>query len=673
MVIQPDIPNQDLTDCEYRRKETQIRQQLLANFLQAMREDLAEWISSLSVRSITQENFLSSLENGVILCQQARLIQRYAEEYSIINKPHNMKIPNREVTYTEKGAFRGSFISRDNVANFIQWCRGLGIPDVCLFESEDLVLHKNEKSVILTLLDVARKAFVFGVQPPEIVRFEQEIDQEIEEDKQNEKKGKPPPKPIDLEEDNNLDTLVRNIVNRCTCYDRFPIKKLSEGKYQFGEQKTLIFVRVMRKHVMVRIGGGWDTFEHYITKHDPCRTTVAGSIDNNGQSRQTQPPARCTNLLNNSSSGVSPRRKKSVPDKRETHRTHECMISTTSSDTWSMCSGSSEGSGSTDGRPKPFGSRKESMMSTSSTETPDTSLHFTKSIEEIDRRLQSMEDRKPTLDMTIKDPSVYEHRADSWLRHHLNSLKQNRRASDAENLQPMDAYQMKRGYTADVIERRPKAQKENTRTPKMERRNRAGQVRARSATGTNTPISKSIDQGLNHDRISAYSPASNPTPDGFFSSDTLSVSSSTNSLQSLDSHRKSCSEIATQTDDLFLSPDGSIPSNIPGPLRKKLATVLGSPSKIPRPVMQRSKTMELPSAKLKRRNSTNSHDRERLNQRAPRMQREKSQPNFRREKSDVGQSSKYKMVQSPGPRRRESMKKEKPVRVRNGPVLTTQV
>ena len=181
---------------------------------------------------------------------------------------------------------------------------------------------------------------------------------------------------------------------------------------------------------------------------------------------------------------------------------------------------------------------------------------------------------------------------------------------------------------------------------------RAGQVRARSATGTNTPISNSIDHGLNHERMSAYSPASNPTPDGFFSSDTLSVSSSTNSLQSLDSHRKSCSEIATQTDDLLLSPDGTIPSNIPGPLRKKLATVLGSPSKIPRPVMQRSKTMELPSSKLKRRNSTNSHDRERSSQRAPRMQREKSQPNIRREKSDLGQQSKYKMVQSPGPKRR---------------------
>ena len=35
----------------------------------------------------------------------------------------------------------------------------------------------------------------------------------------------------------------------------------------------------MRKHVMVRIGGGWDTLDHYIVKHDPCRTIVAGCTD----------------------------------------------------------------------------------------------------------------------------------------------------------------------------------------------------------------------------------------------------------------------------------------------------------------------------------------------------------------------------------------------------------
>uniref|UniRef100_A0A8C8A9S7 GAR domain-containing protein n=1 Tax=Otus sunia TaxID=257818 RepID=A0A8C8A9S7_9STRI len=47
--------------------------------------------------------------------------------------------------------------------------------------------------------------------------------------------------------------------------------KVSEGKYKVGDSSTLIFVRVLRSHVMVRVGGGWDTLEHYLDKHDPCR------------------------------------------------------------------------------------------------------------------------------------------------------------------------------------------------------------------------------------------------------------------------------------------------------------------------------------------------------------------------------------------------------------------
>lgn len=27
---------------------------------------------------------------------------------------------------------------------------------------------------------------------------------------------------------------------------------------------------------MVRVGGGWDTLEHYLDKHDPCRCSSAG-------------------------------------------------------------------------------------------------------------------------------------------------------------------------------------------------------------------------------------------------------------------------------------------------------------------------------------------------------------------------------------------------------------
>lgn len=36
--------------------------------------------------------------------------------------------------------------------------------------------------------------------------------------------------------------------------------------------------QVLRTHVMVRVGGGWDTLEHYLDKHDPCRCAAFGEF-----------------------------------------------------------------------------------------------------------------------------------------------------------------------------------------------------------------------------------------------------------------------------------------------------------------------------------------------------------------------------------------------------------
>ncbi|XP_054749020.2 GAS2-like protein 2A [Lytechinus pictus] len=55
---------------------------------------------------------------------------------------------------------------------------------------------------------------------------------------------------------------------------QFPMIREAEGKYRIGDSNTLIFVRILRKHVMVRVGGGWDTLTHYLDKHDPCRCAV---------------------------------------------------------------------------------------------------------------------------------------------------------------------------------------------------------------------------------------------------------------------------------------------------------------------------------------------------------------------------------------------------------------
>ncbi len=82
----------------------------------------------------------------------------------------------------------GTFFARDNVHNFIAWCRKLGVYDCLLFETDDLVMRKNEKSVILCLLEVARRGAKYGMAAPLLVQFEKEIDRDIARDQQREVK-----------------------------------------------------------------------------------------------------------------------------------------------------------------------------------------------------------------------------------------------------------------------------------------------------------------------------------------------------------------------------------------------------------------------------------------------------------------------------------------------------
>lgn len=80
---------------------------------------------------------------------------------------------------------------------------------------------------------------------------------------------------IDIKKKTNklfsLSFKVRDLVEECSCPTQFPMIRVSEGKYRIGDTKILIFVRILRSHVMVRVGGGWDTLSHYLDKHDPCR------------------------------------------------------------------------------------------------------------------------------------------------------------------------------------------------------------------------------------------------------------------------------------------------------------------------------------------------------------------------------------------------------------------
>ncbi|GAB6030253.1 hypothetical protein CHUAL_005929 [Chamberlinius hualienensis] len=266
-------------------------------YLWAMKEDLAEWLSGLYGLKIAAESFCEVLETGTVLCRHSNNVRRKALEFLAecsdnaqqLHPQRNshlpFPVPSKEVTYREN-VLPATFQARDNVSNFISWCRALNIHECLLFETDDLVLRKNEKSFILCLLEVARRGSKVGMPTPLLVQMEEEIDREIAID--NAKRMRDSgvetdawawPAEIDLEPHKqiitndlkSLDEMVRDLVNRCTCPVQFPMIRISEGKYRIGDTKTLIFVRILRNHVMVRVGGGWDTLAHYLDKHDPCR------------------------------------------------------------------------------------------------------------------------------------------------------------------------------------------------------------------------------------------------------------------------------------------------------------------------------------------------------------------------------------------------------------------
>ncbi|XP_076624385.1 GAS2-like protein pickled eggs isoform X1 [Colletes latitarsis] len=278
-------------------------------YLIAMKEDLAEWLNALYPElRINVDNFMDRLDTGVALCKHSNNVRKSAAEYVARRQARkismtrsitsSLALPMSELSDVAflPNARAGTFFARDNVSNFIGWCRNsLGIIECLLFETDDLIMRKNERHVILCLLEVARRGAKFGMLAPMLVQMERQIDREIaaenkaangahgnggneeSDDEYADMQQEEPcliygPQPQIVTNDlKSLDEMVRDLVERCTCPTQFPMIRVSEGKYRIGDTKVLIFVRILRSHVMVRVGGGWDTLSHYLDKHDPCR------------------------------------------------------------------------------------------------------------------------------------------------------------------------------------------------------------------------------------------------------------------------------------------------------------------------------------------------------------------------------------------------------------------
>jgi len=354
-----------------------------ARQLLPLMEDLADWLNkTLAMEHLSSSNLLDMLDNGVVLCQLARLIQERARE-AVLSGLATGTPPTIKGRCFENAA-RRSFFSRDNMDKFIQFCRQLGVHQNLLFESDDLVLQNNPRSVILCLMEVARIASRFNMEPPGLVALEKEIaeeeshdsglshgsivswqfqptpnpkiirhsssasalsgwnktivdrrslilDGEAEQIRRVDKCPPPPPPtgggasdgvPSDTTEDDwsrgsgedpdldiehtstpirrsitDLDRKVQHVTRvaqkSCHCSDgkcdKLKVKKVGEGKYNIAGRN--VFVRLLKgRHMMVRVGGGWDTLEHFLQRHDPCQ--VRGGVVSRAASPLPSTPSK---------------------------------------------------------------------------------------------------------------------------------------------------------------------------------------------------------------------------------------------------------------------------------------------------------------------------------------------------------------------------------------------
>ena len=46
--------------------------------------------------------------------------------------------------------------------------------------------------------------------------------------------------------------------------------------YMLKASLLLPYAQALSDRVMVRVGGGWDTLDHFLLKHDPCRSGISG-------------------------------------------------------------------------------------------------------------------------------------------------------------------------------------------------------------------------------------------------------------------------------------------------------------------------------------------------------------------------------------------------------------
>eukprot|EP00670_Eutreptiella_braarudii_P004982 CAMPEP_0174280128 /NCGR_PEP_ID=MMETSP0809-20121228/400_1 /TAXON_ID=73025 ORGANISM="Eutreptiella gymnastica-like, Strain CCMP1594" /NCGR_SAMPLE_ID=MMETSP0809 /ASSEMBLY_ACC=CAM_ASM_000658 /LENGTH=955 /DNA_ID=CAMNT_0015372835 /DNA_START=29 /DNA_END=2896 /DNA_ORIENTATION=- len=119
--------------------------------LQVLEDQVRAWLQRILQQDFTA--FWDDLRTGVPLCEVLTTLG------------HEVKYIGNAQAHTFKAA--------DNIAQFLIVCqRHSLVPSYALFDTEDLIDHKNPRQVLLCLLRLAKIAIAQGVAPPKILKEE---------------------------------------------------------------------------------------------------------------------------------------------------------------------------------------------------------------------------------------------------------------------------------------------------------------------------------------------------------------------------------------------------------------------------------------------------------------------------------------------------------------------
>ncbi|KAJ3594019.1 hypothetical protein NHX12_006351 [Muraenolepis orangiensis] len=282
--------------------------------LMPMREDLVLWLQTIMVVDLTADSLMEHLDSGVLLCQLAHQLQQHMVLY---NNTSNFLYWCRKIGVDEAYLFESEGLVLHKQPREVCLCLmelgriasryGIEPPGLVKLERE---IEREERAGCLS----PSSPLCFSFFPsPRALRLTTVSTSTLPDPSR--KICGPQNRMLCFFSPTHLQ--VMNLVESpaCRCPVTFPVEKQPKGRYRVGEKvlyvrddgwpgskapgnppvsrergeelisfsllpllflsppPALVLPALMlnERHVMVRVGGGWETFMGYLTKHDPCR------------------------------------------------------------------------------------------------------------------------------------------------------------------------------------------------------------------------------------------------------------------------------------------------------------------------------------------------------------------------------------------------------------------